>query len=166
MTDQHYAPPSADLSGPPPRRNTGQITQDVIEMVKGTRPWVRVAGIVAMIIGGLTVIGALFMMLGMGAMMMAGSGDDAMAGAMGIGMGFVYLVLSLFYFLPGLFLIRCAGAMDRLERSRDSDSLVAVFRHQRSFWRFVGVATLLMILLFVLGMAAAVLVPLLTTMNT
>jgi hypothetical protein len=161
MTDQ-YAPPASDLTGPPPRRDApAGVDSQVLEMVKGSKIWIKLVGFVLILLGGFTAFVGLLMMFGMGAMM-ATEEEAAMAGAMGVGMGMFYIFMSLFYIAPGIFLLKAGGAAGRLVNELNHQHLVDMLKHQKSFWRFTGIISLLFLLMMVFFVALAILIPVMT----
>jgi hypothetical protein len=91
----------------------------------------------------LMVLSGLFML----ALAMAGGfgtrNRSAVAGAAwGAFAGFLYLGLACLYIVPGVFLHRFAGALAQLKATGLSSALEDAMRHQKSFWRFVGVMSI------------------------
>ena len=108
---------------------------------------VAAAGIViASMLGGLA-----------GSRMPASQVNNPFSGAMGIGIAALYAVLSIVYIFPGLKLWNYASSIAMLlQTGRDAD-LVAALNHQRSFWKFVGVFMLVIIVIYFLAIFGAVL---------
>ncbi|MEZ6122913.1 MAG: hypothetical protein R3C49_07015 [Planctomycetaceae bacterium] len=106
--------------------------RELIRLLVETRPWVRLFGI-------LTIIGAVFMMLGSVFMIGVGAaGRNAGPAETGL-LGVLYLLFGLLYLYPGLCLNRYASAITEAEASRQLSSINAAVLQQKKFWRFVGI---------------------------
>jgi len=119
------------------------LTADGQRFLNQTRPWVRFMSIIVF-------IGAAFMVLG-GVMLflvgitgsLANTGNNAfgpMPGG-GFGVGLLYLVMAVLYIPPGIFLSRYASAIKNLESTRTSQALDNALKYQKSFWRYIGIFT-------------------------
>ena len=68
--------------------------------------------------------------------------------------------MALLYLYPAVLLAKYASAIKRFRYSRAMPDLEAALRHQRYFWRFVGIIFIVMIavmlLAMVLGAAGAI----------
>jgi hypothetical protein len=65
-------------------------------------------------------------------------------------LGIVYIPLSALYIYPGLKLTKFGGAIGRLMQSRATPDLDAALEQQKSFWKFAGITTIVMIVLYIL----------------
>ncbi len=124
-----------------------------------TSPWVRFISI-------LTFIGAAFMVLASLGMIAAG-----LSRGLGLGrfsplggieaaiLGIFYIGLACLYIAPGVFLYRYASAIRTLKAGPTARVLEDALRHQKSFWRYVGIlsaialglAALAVVLVIVIG---------------
>lgn len=153
----HYAPPRADVDDVTP---SGQnITGEMIEALRGTKGWVLLVGILSLIGAGFMILGGVGMMFGSAFMGAAGGAGAAPAG-MFVGIGLLYVVLAVIYVFPGLFLIRYSSAIGRLLSSGQAHDMEDALNHQRKFWKLIGVLILIMMVLMVVGMIAAIALPL------
>ncbi len=152
MTNDHYAAPNASLDN----SNTG--SRDLLQPLLATKPWVRLCSIIGFVMTGFMVLAGVLMMIGMGAVASMGN-DPSMAG-MGIGFGIFgglfYILMSLLYFFPSLFLHRFANSIAQADRTNSQDDMVRALEYQKSFWKFVGIVTLIFIGFFVLGILFAI----------
>jgi hypothetical protein len=103
-------------------------------------------------------IGSAFMLLGGIVMMALGAlaprAGSAMSPAV---LGAIYIPMAFLYIYPGLKLWGFAGAINRLVSSRSTEDLEAALGQQKSFWKFAGIVTIVMIALyaiFFVGMIA------------
>jgi len=126
-----------------------------------TRPWVRFMSIVTFAAAGLMVLVGLGLLLAAlaGGLSNGAAAPGFPAGALGGGLfALVYLAMALFYIAPGLYLARYATAIRLLKVESESLRLEDALKHQKSFWRFVGILTAVGIVLTVvfLGFAVAI----------
>jgi len=150
----HYAPPRAavadvELAG-------GNITGEMIEAMRGTKSWVMLIGILMFIAAAFTVLVAIMMMFGSAAMV--GKGQSAPPGVF-LGIGIVYLVTAVIDLFLGLHLVKYASAIGRLLASGQSADMEDALNQQRKFWKLAGMLALIMIVVFVIGIVAAIAIP-------
>ncbi len=135
----------------------GDVTPVTIEALNGTRSWVRLMSVLGFLGSALIVLVSLAMF--------AGAGLARRFGPAGIGIGFLYLCMALLYIFPSLYLWRYASAIQALGLSRSSGDLEQALLHQKSFWRFVGILTaivlciyaMVLVVVLVFGVGAAIL---------
>ena len=126
------------------------ITDKIKIELKATKPWVRFLSI----LGFISMAFGLFGMAGMTVAMKSVPQDfPGPPMAMMVGMNLIMIVL---YFFPALYLFRYASSIGRLLKEDNIESLETALTYQKSFWRFVGI---LVIVMFVLGIAMAVSMP-------
>lgn len=155
-----YAPPQStvrDVNG-----GGGLMTDSIVSSLRKTRPWVLLLSVLGFIGAAFMVIAAVPMLLGSG--FMATEGLDA-AGAFGgasmlIGMGVFYLILGVIYFMASLYLLRYAGSIKRAVAGMQVADLEVALSQQASFWKLMGILTLISILaviaLLIFGVGSAV----------
>ncbi len=120
-----------------------------------TRPWVRFMSIIVFIGAGFMILGGLAMMIfGMTGAFFSGNNTPAYGATPGgsFAAGIVYIILSVLYIAPGIFLSRYASSIKILDATPSSEALERALRYQKSFWRYVGVLTVIMLVI----MAAAI----------
>jgi hypothetical protein len=157
-----YSPPSADIVARVDTAMAGEghmVSTTVVELLRRTKTWVRVVGVVMWLGVGLMVLAA----LGMGVVsltMGAAGGADAAApfgsSGMMLGLTLMYLVLAGVYVMPATKLWNYGSRIDDLLHSRSNADLEAALDAQRGFWTFVGVAFLVMIALYAFVVVGAV----------
>jgi hypothetical protein len=119
------------------------VSEQSIEMLRQTRPWVMLMGVLCfigsafMLLGGLAVIGM--------AAMESVSGKSAVPMAVGL----IYIPLAGLYIYPGLKLTKYGSTIGRLLQSRAAPDLDAALEQQKSFWKFAGITTIVMIVLYI-----------------
>ncbi len=121
-----------------------------------TGPWIRFFSILMLIGSGFVMlIGILMVLMGFfGGFASQGPlpGVGPMPGGMGIVfMGPVYFLMALLvYILPAIFLFRYSGAIRTLRSSPSPLALEDAMKHQKTFWRYVGIMTSILIALSLL----------------
>lgn len=123
----------------------GGVTPNMIEALDQTKPWVRFLSILGFVGVALMVAGSLFFMVAGGIMAQRGP----LAGQ-GLVLGMVYLVMALVYFFPVLFLFRYASAIASIRGGDEVAGVERALHAQKSFWRFVGILALIVLVLYVL----------------
>jgi len=150
MTDQHYATPIADLAA-----DSGGIS-GVLQPLSATKPWVRLCSILGFISTFFIIIAGVGLMIGDSALNgEAAAGMPVPVGAVGI----IYLIMGVIYFMPSLYLFKYASAISAAEASHSAADITEAMTYQKSFWKFVGIIALIMLILMLLGIASAVVIP-------
>lgn len=163
MSQDIFAAPRADVRDVSGGR--GAVSDSVLASLRKTRPWVLLIAVLGFIGTAFIAIAAVSILAG-GAMMgqVAGLGDNGAAALMGsgamMGVGVLYLLMALIYFFVSLYLLRYASAIKRLSSSMSLPDLESALNHQASFWKLAGILALISIVLMVLGMVAAIAIPL------
>jgi vacuolar-type H+-ATPase subunit I/STV1 len=127
-----------------------------------TRPWVRFMSIVVFVMSGLMVLLGIAMLAVsvFGGFASRDTGAPGVLGGVMVGglLALLYVALAFVYVAPGLYLARYASAIKRLKTNFDPGTLEDALKHQKSFWRFVGILTAIGLVLSVVGMVLAVVV--------
>lgn len=122
------------------------VSEGMLEALRATRPWVKFLSILGFILCALMALAGLAFVGG------AGSKAGPMA-AFGPAIGVFYLLFVLLYFFPCLYLLRYANAIARIPADGQRAMEEALVK-QKSFWKFVGILTavvLVLELLFIVG---------------
>jgi hypothetical protein len=150
-SQQPYRPPGARM-GPRPGAPSGggALSVRTIASMEKTRPWVRF--IAAMMLLGsaiLVLLGIVMLVMGR----MAGAAGE-LGGIGGAALGAAYLFLALLYVAPALYLWRYGGAIKQIGRS-NTVAFEEALEHQASFWRFVGIVTAVVVVIYAIAIVAA-----------
>jgi hypothetical protein len=130
----------------------------MISSLRSTKPWVRLLSVLGFIsVGMMILIGTGFSYV---SNLLAGQ-----KGALPAAAGMVYVVMALVYLFPSLYLHRYASSIGAFLKSNAGEDMEAAFAHQKSFWKFLGIMALIMFGLGVLGIGAAILIPMLAKMK-
>lgn len=124
---------------------SGQVSEEVVGLLRSTKPWVRFLAVLGF-------IGLALLVLGCFAILVIPLGGPMGSMPLGprIGAAFAYLLMGLVQFPAVLFLNRYAGRIARLAASGDAGDLEDALRAQKSFWKYVGILTLVMMILYIL----------------
>lgn len=133
-----YATPASEAQS----ANNDVVSQDVMQALAGTKPWVRFIAVMMWI--GCSML-VLFMALGIYIIAAATKTDaqlvelPARTIALTLGYGFVTILL----IYPALKLSKYASNIARLAESRSSAALAEALTEQRRFWKFCGILTII-----------------------
>ena len=152
--DNPYTPSGID---PMATAGGATVSQGVLNALAGTKPWVRLCSVIGFIGAGLMVLFGLVMMVGGGFLSFAGSDAGMPFAGFPVVMGVIYLLLAFFYFFPALKLWKYGSHIVSLLGSGSTLDLEAALDAQRSFWKFVGILVCVVIALYIVGIAIAVL---------
>lgn len=142
-----YQPPESpdnDYAGSSNPYGEDTIPPEASEALYQTRPWVLFLGI-------LTIIGAVMMVFGSCFFMFSGAamgGGGPFGGGMGIGIGVLYLLMSLVYMAAGIFLINYGRRIGDYRSSGNVADFTSAIQAQKSFWRLAGIITLVFMVLY------------------
>jgi hypothetical protein len=115
------------------------VTTSMLGHLRSTRPWVRFLAVMGFIGLGFMLFAALMMVLiSVIPSMRTGSFPGAL-------LALVYLVLAAVYLWPLLSLHRFGRALTRLLAEGSGEALEGAFRQQFSFWKAVGILTIVVI---------------------
>ena len=124
---------------------TGVASRGVTAILQGTQPWVRFLSIVGFVSSGVMVLIGLI------------------AGTIGIARGSIetaimvvlYPLFGVLYIFPSVYLLRYANRIRQFAKNGQEQDLAGALDAQRSFWRFVGVLTLVSLATGIIGMVVA-----------
>jgi magnesium-transporting ATPase (P-type) len=131
------------------------LSEKGLKFLRQTRPWVRLMSVIVYISVGFMVLGGLTIFLvGLTGNFMGNNSAvfASMPGGTHLA-GLVYILLAVLYFVPGVFLSRYASAIKTLEFSPAPESLENALKYQKSFWRYVGVFTVVCLVFIASGFA-------------
>jgi len=157
MDDSSLTPvPDAIPAAMEPVTENVLLTATAQQHLCQTGPWIRFFSILMFVASGFVMlVGILMVLMGFfGRLASSGAlqGVGPMPGGIGIVfLGPVYFLMALLvYILPAIFLYRYSGAIKTLRSSLSPLALEDAMKHQRTFWRYVGIMTSIMIALSLL----------------
>jgi len=122
------------------------------DMLRKTKPWVRFISVMFFIGAAFSALGGIGVIVGGIAAGMAGGMPGGMAGGMpGLllaGLGVAYIVMAILYIAPGVFLWMYADRIGLFLRQKTPGRLASALASQKSFWKFIGIMTLIFICLY------------------
>ena len=160
MHTDPYSTPSANPQVTPSLAGPGTVSAAAVQQLAATKPWVRFISVLTFIGAGFMLIAAAGMALvGMvggiaGSRMPAGQANNPFTGAMGVGLAVLYAALSIIYIFPGIKLWKYASAIGMLIQTGRNEDLVAALNQQRSFWKFVGILMISIMVIYVFAIIA------------
>ena len=119
------------------------VTPLMVEHLRATKPWVRLVSVVMFISVGLMFLGGVAMMFIPSPPGMRGFGFGPLV-------GIFYFILGILYLFPAYFLHQYASSINDLVRGGGDSAMENALGSQKSFWRFVGILTLVIISLYAL----------------
>lgn len=154
--NEAFATPKSNVSGSTigDAGKNAAITVGIVSQLKRTRPWVLLLSVVGFFFTALMGLGTLGIFFGGGAAILGMSGQQmpVNSGLPIIAVGVIYLLMTLLYFFASLYLIRYAGSIKKVINFGGSDNLEAALKSQASFWKLMGILTLIMIVFMLVGL--------------
>jgi hypothetical protein len=133
----------------------------MVEALRGTRPWVLFVSILALIATAFMVLCACGA-IGIGIVAQGFAGE--LGGPGGILLLLIYFVLyamaALVYAVMAYYLYKYAAAIRSFVSSHGTPHMEAALGYQRSFWRVIGIVTIIYIVLACVGGVVAIIVAL------
>lgn len=149
-------PPQAGMGAPPAVRHDPAegVSPEAVDLLRRTKPWVRFLSV-------LGILSLVVIALGAVAMAAINTGPFQYMGmAVRIGMAILYLLLAALHIPPVLFLSRYASRIRTLVEEPSSRHLEDALRAQKSFWKYLGMFTLIMLSLYLAVLLGALAVAL------
>ncbi len=162
MTTRRYCKPPMTPMEPHP--GGPGITLRTSEALRRTKPWV-------ILISVLLWIGVGFMLLLAAFMLFAGIAGSAIGntaipqGLLGVGMACLYGLMSLLYIFPAIFLWRYGRSIGRMLDSASVNELEGALEAQKSFWKFTGVAAIVVMAFYILMFVGLLVFGLISALN-
>ena len=138
----------------PSARSAKAAVAGAMDSLRATKPWVRFLGVLG-ILGTILMAVVAVVLLGISAGPLRG-----MPAGLRMAIPMVYLVLAGLQVPPVLYLNRYASRIADLLRSEAPEDLVRALEAQKSFWKYVGIMTLIVLIFYVLIFAAGLVVAL------
>ncbi len=132
------------------------VTPGMIDALKATKPWVRFLAILGFVLAGLMVLAS----LAMGAFGIYQVTEERLEAWVLVGMAALYAVMGVVYIFPSRFLYRYASAIaEAADANVKAAAIERALREQKSFWKFAGILTLVMLLLYIPAILIAIALP-------
>lgn len=127
----------------------GLFSNRIIASLRRTRPWVLVIAILGFISSVLIVLTALPLLLG--GTQLYGDLNTGIGSSFMMGMGGFYLGIAAVTFFASLHLVKFASAIKRALNSLSATDLEDALERQASFWKLVGILSLLSVVFAVIA---------------
>jgi hypothetical protein len=75
--------------------------------------------------------------------------------------GVVYIIFAVLYGFPSLYLYRYSNFIKLFLQNKRETDLESALSYQKSFWKFVGILSIITIGISIFGIIAAIMIPLL-----
>lgn len=153
MNNPYMAPAPSAVAEPYRSDERVTVSDGTVTLLQQTKPWVTFLSVMAF-------LGAAFMLLGGIGMMFVGAampstGPRSNSPFPVWALGLVYLPMGALYVYPGMKLWAFSSAIGRLVASRSVMDLESALGQQKSFWKFSGITTIILMAVygvFVVGM--------------
>lgn len=141
---QYAAVPAPGAIGYYSPTGRGDVTLNSMgmDMLRQTKPWVRFISVLMFIGAGFIVVAGLIALVGLGSFGVRGSSSYFMGMATG------YVLLGVLYLIPAIFLSRYASNIGRLVVAPNEQNLNSALQAQKSFWKFIGVLMLIILIIY------------------
>ncbi len=122
----------------------------ILASLKKTRPWVMFLSILGYLGAGVMVLMGLIMMVS-GSVMTTALAKGPMGGIAPF-FAFIYIAFGGLYLVPSTLMWRYAEGIQKYARSGGSmEALAGAIEKQTSFWRFIGILTAVLMVLYAVG---------------
>lgn len=111
------------------------------DMLRQTKPWVRLISVMCFICAVFVALAGVVLLV---------VRPRGMPGGIGAGIGLVYIVMATLYIAPGVFLWTYATRIGMFMRHTTPYTLASALESQKSFWKFVGIVTLIVLVVYLL----------------
>ncbi|MGO4773880.1 hypothetical protein ACEN2I_19710 [Flavobacterium sp. W22_SRS_FK3] len=132
------------------------LEQSAKDFLKETAKWAYFLSILGFIGVGIMVIIALFAGTLFSTLGSTVPGMGSVGGSFGVMIGVVYFALAGIYFFPVYYLNKFAANAKRAFRENDSEALTNSFEYLKSHYKFIGIFTLSIMILYGLILVFAV----------
>jgi hypothetical protein len=131
-----------------------QLDQPALNYLNESARWARFLSIMGFIFCGLMLITGIFFGSVLSGMMSAMNNETAMMG--GGFLSFIYIFCALIIFFPSLYLFNFSTKMRRAFRNNDQQVLNDSLKNLKSFFKFYGIFTIIILSFYALVIIAAV----------
>ncbi len=129
------------------------ILNYMVNSLRATRPWTRLLSILGFIVAAFSILAGIGMIVFRSFIPISDNGPPIRY------LGIIYILSSVFYLVPSIWLSKYSSAISSFLKENEATQLAKAIAYQKSFWKFVGITALVLIVIVVLGIIAAILVP-------
>ena len=121
--------------------------------LRATRPWTLFMSIFGFIFVAFSILAGLALIVGRNLLPPSTDAPPVIL------TGIINVAASTIYLIPSIWLLKYSSAIGRFLRGGGAIELGNALGYQKSFWKFVGILTLVFVLIAVLGILAAIFIP-------
>lgn len=124
------------------------VSSEIKDYLHTTAKWGKFLAVVGFVVTGFIVMAALSVGLffgTLGSILFPGMPDS---GFIGVGLGLLYALLAVIYFFPAWYLFQFSTKMMLAVRNDDQEFFTIGFKNMKSLFRFLGIATLVLLSLY------------------
>jgi hypothetical protein len=136
-----------------------KVTGSMVDSMRSTRPWTMLLSVLGFIGAGLFLIIGIVMLF----VRALPRQDAQLANAF---MGVMYIVFAVVYCFPSLYLFKYSNSVKLFYQRKNESYLESALSYQKSFWKFVGILSIITIVISIVGIIAAILIPLLVSQKS
>ncbi len=131
-----------------------KITNHMINSMRSTKPWIRLLSVLGFIAVAFGVFMGIFMMAGGSLFPQTGGVYPTFF------KGIIQILVSLLYIFPAMYLFKYSSAIGSFLHNRREIDMESALLYQKSFWKFVGIVSLILVIVSIIGIIAAIVIPL------
>ncbi len=152
--------PESNLGSPDDNVERNRAILNYIrKSLRATQPWTRLLSVLGFIGTGLTILAGFAIMVGESFIPVSEKSPPLLF------MGIFYILTSVVYLVPSIWLSKYSTAISAFLKAGDAIELGKAIAYQKSFWKFIGALALVSIALTVVGIIAAILIPILLSLR-
>ena len=130
-----------------------EISPSSVSYLKETSSWALFFAVLGFVFIVILVLGTFFVE----AILSSLNGEEMLPG-IEITIGIIYLILGIIYFFPIYYLYRFSTNMKKAIENNDNENLDLAFKNIKSHYKFMGVFTIIILVFYILGAIAMVLI--------
>lgn len=123
-----------------------QISKSSVAYLKETSGWTLFFAVLGFIFVGILVLGAFFV-----GIFFSTFYDVEMVPGLELIMSGIYFIIGIIYFFPIYYLYRFSTNMKKAIENNDNDNLDVAFKNIKSHYKFMGIFTIIILAIYILG---------------
>jgi hypothetical protein len=139
---------------------TLEVTENAKAYLKTAVTWSGFYAIISFVVLGLYVICGIIMMISGGFLRDSMTGMGISMGITYILVGIAYILVAILYFFPALYLYRFSQRTKKALVNDDEIVLEGAFQNMKSYWKFIGILTIVKIAVVILALLVVLVVAL------
>ena len=148
-----FQPPIA--AGTQPSQTASAPLTAIAEALRETRPWVKFLAVLGYIGAGLSVLLGFFTMA---TGLVSGALRSGPLGGLTPLLGLFYIAFGAVYAVPSTLLWRYGASISNFVERGELEALVDPIVRQKSFWRFAGIMTVVMLVVYAFAIVGGIII--------